>query len=52
MSTVSGEFNYGYNRRSTNHHSSNFVYDDEVNSDDGGQDSINPAMIEDYTVTG
>ena len=49
---ISGEFNYGYNRRSTNHHSSNFVYDDEVNSDDRGQDNSNPASTEDHILTG
>ena len=52
MSILSGEFNY--QRRSTNHHSSHFVYDDEVDdeNDNRGYDNLDPGLIEDNTVTG
>ena len=50
---LSGEFNYG--RRSSNHQSStHFVYDEEIDDEpkENDNDYLNPAMIEDYTITG
>ena len=55
---LSGEFNYG--RRSSNHQSStHFVYDEEIDEeiDDEPKENdndyyLNPAMIEDNTITG
>ena len=52
VSMLSGEFNY--QRRSTINHSSNFVYDDEIDdeNDNRGNDYLDPATIEDNTITG
>ena len=51
---LSGEFNYG--RRSSNHQSStHFVYDEEIDDEPKENENdyyLNPAMIEDNTITG